>query len=71
MLELIRVHGPVGRKDLDELLLSKLPDRMSEAQKRIKIRNLVQDLRLMGRIVNRGSRAEPRWVLADGGGGFP
>jgi ATP-dependent DNA helicase RecG len=70
MLELVRVHGPVSRKDLDELLLAKLPDRMSDAQKRIKVRNLVQELRLMGRIVNQGSRAEPRWVLSGGGEGF-
>ncbi|MBK8099850.1 MAG: putative DNA binding domain-containing protein [Planctomycetes bacterium] len=71
MLELIRVHGPVGRKDLDELLLSKLPERMSEEQKRIKVRNLVQELRLSGRIANRGSRAEPKWVLSEDGGGKP
>jgi len=69
MLELVRVHGPVGRKDLDELLLSKLPERMSEAQKRIKVRNLVQELRLSGRITNRGTRAEPRWVLSEDEGG--
>lgn len=69
MLELVRVHGPVGRKDLDELLLSKLPERMSEDQKRVKVRNLVQELRLSGRITNRGTRAEPRWVLSENEGG--
>lgn len=63
IIELIRVHGPVGRKDLDDLLLSKLPDQMSGQQKRDKVRNLVQELRREGRIQNQGSRAESKWVL--------
>lgn len=65
ILELVKVHGPVGRKELDELLVPKLPDRMTTKQKLIKVRNLVQELRRGGRIVNRGTRAEPEWNLGE------
>jgi len=62
-LELIRQHGPVTRKDVDHLLVPKLPDRLSEGQKLRKINNLLQELRRAGRIENRGQRAKPEWVL--------
>jgi ATP-dependent DNA helicase RecG len=71
ILELVRVHGPVGRKELDELLLPKLPERMTEAQKRVKVQNLVQELRRGGRIENRGSRSEPKWVSSEDAGRDP
>jgi ATP-dependent DNA helicase RecG len=67
ILELMRVHGPVTRKELDELLLSKLPESLTEQQKRDKVRNLVQELRRNGHIVNRGHRGDPQWVLNDSG----
>ncbi len=63
ILALVREHGPVGRKELDDLLLPKLPDRMSEEQKRRKVNNLMQELRRAGRVQNRGSRGAPQWVL--------
>ncbi|MFO1029489.1 MAG: ATP-binding protein [Planctomycetota bacterium] len=68
ILELVKVHGPVGRKELDQLLLPKLPERLSEVQKRKKVDNLVQVLRRAGRIQNRGVRGGPEWVLKPGGG---
>lgn len=71
MLEMIRVHGPVGRKELDELLVPKLPERLTEKQKRIKVRNLVQELRVSGRIENLGTRSDPKWVLVGGGKASP
>lgn len=69
LLELVRVHGPVGRTDLDDLLLPKLPDRMTEEQKRTRVRNLAQELRRNGRITNQGPRGAPRWVLSKEGRG--
>lgn len=66
ILELVRVHGPVSRKELDDLLLSKLPERMTEQQKRDKVRNLVQELRRDGQILNRGNRGDPQWVMNGG-----
>jgi hypothetical protein len=59
------VHGPVGRKEFDELLLEKLPDGLTPAQKRVKVQNLVQELRRAGRIRNRGTRGDPAWVLQE------
>jgi ATP-dependent DNA helicase RecG len=43
ILELIRQHGPVTRKEVDALLLPKLPERLSEEQKRAKVHNLMQE----------------------------
>ena len=62
ILALMDEHGPVGRREVDDLLLPKLPDRMSGEQKRRKVHNLLQELRRLDKIVNRGSRAEPKWM---------
>lgn len=42
--KLIREHGPVSPTVINDLILDKLPDSMTEAQKRKKIRNLTTDL---------------------------
>lgn len=63
ILKLIAEHGPVERRDVDEVLVSKLPDRLSLEQKRLKVRNLLQELRRTGKIVNLGSRSRSRWVV--------
>jgi len=65
IIELVRVHGPVRRKDVDDVLLAKLPDRLSPEQKRRKVQNLMQELRRSGRIVNLGTRSHSRWVLSE------
>lgn len=62
ILALVREHGPVARRDVDQLLLAKLPDRLTEEQKLRKVNNLLQELRQTGRIENRGTRAKPKWV---------
>ena len=54
--------GPVGRKEIEEVLLPELPDELTDDQKRTKVRNLLQDARRAGRIFNAGSRARPAWV---------
>lgn len=65
ILALVREHGPVERKDVDQLLVSKLPDRLTEQQKERRVNNLLQELRRSGKIVNRATRARPEWVLAE------
>ena len=50
---------------MDELLWEKLPDWMSDKQKKIKINNLLSELRRKNRIRNDGSDAKPKWVLID------
>ncbi len=62
ILALVREHGPVGRKEIDQVLMSQLPDRLTDEQKQIRVRNLIQELRLSNLIVNQGSRAQPAWV---------
>ena len=63
MLELIREYGPVNRKEIDEVLLPQLPDRLNLKQKGTKVHNLLQELRRAGSIVNQGSRRRPAWVF--------
>ena len=63
MLELIREYGPVNRKEIDEVLLPQLPDRLNLEQKGAKVHNLLQELRRAGSIVNQGSRRRPAWVF--------
>lgn len=59
----IREHGHVERTDVDELLWNKLPDWMDDKQKKIKINNLLAELRKKKKIKNAGSDAKPKWVL--------
>ena len=62
ILALVREHGPVDRKEIDQALVSKLPDRLTDSQKRSRITNLLQDLRRSGKIVNQGTRSQPAWM---------
>jgi hypothetical protein len=62
ILALVREHAPVDRREVDQLLLPKLPDRLTQEQKRRKVHNLLQELRRTGRIENLGSRTRPKWV---------
>lgn len=59
----IKQHGHLTRKDVDELLWNKLPEWMTDKQKKIKINNLLSELRRKGKIRNEGSDAKSKWVL--------
>lgn len=59
----IREHGFVERNDVDELLWKKLPDWMDDKQRKVKINNLLSELRRKNRIQNNGSDSKPKWVL--------
>ena len=64
ILALIREHGSVKRQDIDELILPKLPEVLSQKQKKAKIHNLLTELSIkMKKIKNIGSRKLPQWVL--------
>lgn len=56
-------HGTLSRKDIDELLWNKLPDWMDDKQRKIKVGNLIGELRRKGTIVNSGSDTRPSWSL--------
>ena len=62
VISVVVKKGPVGRKEIDEVLMRELPADLTDEQKRIKIQNLIQEARKSGRIVNRGSRGRPAWV---------
>mgnify|MGYP001558473587 FL=1 len=64
-MALLREHGPVGRTAVDDVLLSKLPDRLTSKQKQRKVHNLLQELRRSGSIVNRGTRSHPEWMAVE------
>jgi ATP-dependent DNA helicase RecG len=59
-------HGSMARKDIDELLWNKLPDWMTEKQRKIKVQNLISELREKNMIVNQGSDSKSSWVLSSG-----
>ena len=65
IVALVREHGPVNRKEIDQALIPKLPDRLTDMQKRTRVRNLIQGLRHANWIVNRGTRGQPAWTLTD------
>lgn len=63
ILKSIREHGSLTRSDIDELLWKKLPDWMNDKQRKIKINNLLSELRKTNRIRNDGTLKEPIWIL--------
>ncbi|MFA6240056.1 MAG: RNA-binding domain-containing protein [Candidatus Hydrogenedentales bacterium] len=66
IMKLLSEHGPASRKNVDDVLLAKLPDRLTSDQKHRKVNNLLQELRRTGRIANRGTRANPEWISTEG-----
>ncbi|MDO9530457.1 MAG: putative DNA binding domain-containing protein [Syntrophales bacterium] len=64
IMALIREHGPVTRQKIDKLLLDKLPEILTEKQKKTKIHNLLYELSIKeGKIENKGSRKFSRWSI--------
>jgi ATP-dependent DNA helicase RecG len=65
ILTFVREHSPVRRKEVDEALVPKLPDRLTDKQKQRKVHNLLQELRRSGSITNQGTRSHPEWVIVE------
>jgi ATP-dependent DNA helicase RecG len=63
IMKAIEQHGFMRRKDVDDLLWSKLPEWMDDKQKKIKIANLLAELRKNGKIKNKGSDTKPEWMF--------
>lgn len=60
----IKEHSSLDRKDIDDLLWSKLPDWMTDKQRKSKISNLLTTLRTNGSITNaESSYSKSRWIL--------
>ena len=58
----VKEHGALARKDIDELLWNKLPEWMDDRQRKIKVGNLIAELRRQKKIVNLGSDTRPSWA---------
>ena len=56
----IREHGNIERKDANDLIRNKLPEWIDDKQRKIKINNLLPELRRKNRIQNNGSDSEPK-----------
>lgn len=63
ILRLVEEHGPVTRQDIDRLLMDKLPEILSEEQKKHRIHHMLTRLVRDKRISNTGSRSRPFWTL--------
>jgi ATP-dependent DNA helicase RecG len=61
----IREHTSLERRDVDELLWNKLPDWMTDDQKKNKVGNLLSELRMKGILENRGTAKNPNWYLVN------
>ena len=65
ILAVVREHAPASRREIDQAVISKLPDRLTQEQKQRKVHNLLQELRRAGTIDNQGSRGQPAWFSTD------
>jgi len=66
LLELIREHGPVSPDVINELFMDKLPEVLTDDQKRAKIRNLTFDLANRRRLIHNTGSARgkgARWEV--------
>ena len=61
ILKHIDIHGSATRKELEDLILDKMPDYMDEKQRRKRLDNILQNMR-DDIIVNIGSRKVSKWI---------
>lgn len=67
IMEYLRKYDYAGRKDINELLMNKLPDILSMEQKMHKINRLLSEImrKKLTLIKNIGTDRAPKWVLTD------
>lgn len=59
----LKQHHILDRKEINELLLGKLPESLTAKQRIDKVTNLLTELRKKNIIRNKGTRSNPQWVL--------
>lgn len=64
VLDYLHEYGKATRSELDELLLTKLPNVLTPEQKANKVRNLLQSMRREGSMQPVGPRASAVWFLS-------
>jgi len=69
VIQFIKKYGSATRSDIDALLMDKLPDILTEKQKKNKINRLLSAIMVkrLGLLKNVGSKKAPCWVLAASG----
>lgn len=55
-------HGFATREEINQLLLDKLPEFMTDKQKKKKIENILQEM-AGSKIINTGSRIKSKWII--------
>lgn len=65
IIDYLKKFGPSARSDIDAFMLEKLSDTLSHKQKKTKVRNLLQEMRMRGEI-QRGEKTSSgaRWELS-------
>lgn len=62
IVKAIKEHRSLSRKDIDDLILNKLPDIYNDKQRKVKVNNLISELSRKGKIRNAGNDRHPVWV---------
>lgn len=62
VLDYLAEYGRATRADLDALLLAKLPDVLTPAQKANKLKNLLPAMRRAGLVHTQGPRSQAEWL---------
>jgi ATP-dependent DNA helicase RecG len=65
LTELLRKFGTASRAEINQMLVPKLSETLTEEKKLSKINNLLTKWRKSGLIRNLGSDRTPRWALAE------
>jgi ATP-dependent DNA helicase RecG len=65
LMDYLKKFEQASRQEINQLLLDKLSDALTDEQKDDKVGNLLTKLRRHGRIRNAGSRGSPVWRLAE------
>ncbi len=63
LLDYLGTFKKATRSEINDLLLNKLSEALTQAQRKCKISNLLTSLKAQGKIDNQGSRRKPQWVL--------
>jgi ATP-dependent DNA helicase RecG len=62
--KLLKEHKSASRQEIDKLLWNKLPDWMTDIQRKNKIGNIIGEMRRASLIRNSGTDGNPRWILS-------
>jgi len=64
LLDFIREFGSANRNDIDDLLMDKLSDVLTDKQKRYRVGNIIMGMARRDKTIrNQGLDRKPQWVL--------